>query len=171
MRYFQKIFQLKKLKNFQLIFCVKEKFFWIDFYNSYKEGYNATIGGEGTPLYNYKKIEQLLKEGKLTNEICKEMGCCKDVVHKVSKQSGIPLNLPINRNKLQQEMMKSKIAVNQYDKKENFIQSFNSYADAPRWLESNGYVQGHLNGVRTKIGQVCKGERKTAYKFIWKIAE
>ena len=67
--------------------------------------------------------------------------------------------------------MKSQIAVNQYDKQGNFIQSFVSYAEATRWLQSNGYVKGNLNGVRSKIGEVCRGIRKSAYKFIWKFSD
>ena len=64
-----------------------------------------------------------------------------------------------------------KIKVNQYDLDGNFIQSFESYAEAARWLENNNYVNGNLNGVRAKIGEVCQGKRKTAYKFIWRNSE
>ena len=64
-----------------------------------------------------------------------------------------------------------KIKVNQYDLDGNFIQSFESYAEAARWLENNNYVNGNLNGVRAKIGEVCRGKRKTAYKFIWRNSE
>lgn len=63
------------------------------------------------------------------------------------------------------------IKVNQYDLQNNFIQAFESYAAAARWLEENKYLSGNLNGVRAKIGEVCKGKRKTAYKFIWRNAE
>ena len=64
-----------------------------------------------------------------------------------------------------------KIRVEQYDLSGNFIQSFESYAEAARWLENNNYVNGNLNGVRAKIGEVCRGKRKTAYKFIWRKSE
>ena len=63
------------------------------------------------------------------------------------------------------------IRVEQYDLNGNSIQVFNSYAEAARWLEDNKYVSGNLNGVRSKIGEVCNGKRKTAYKFIWRKAE
>ena len=50
--------------------------------------------------------------------------------------------------------------VEQYDKQGNYIQSFISRAAAARWLEENNYVFGHLNGVRSHIGEVCNGKRK-----------
>ena len=161
-------FSIEQIEEIQTDFLDEREIYWINYYNSYKNGYNATLGGDGKILYDYSKIEFLLKEGKTYKEICEEIGCSKDTVRKVSKQSNIPVNIPSNA--LQKEMIKSQIAVNQYDKQGNFIQSFASYAEAARWLQLNGYVQGNLNGVRTKIGQVCRGIRKTAYKFIWKFS-
>lgn len=161
-------FKIEQIEEVQINFLSEREVYWINYYNSYREGYNATIGGDGKPIYDYSQIESSLKEGKTTIKICEEIGCSKDIVRKVSKQSNIPINKPINN--LQKEMIKSQIAVNQYDKQNNFIQSFISYAEAARWLESNGYVQGNLNGVRTKIGEVCRGTRKSAYKFVWKFS-
>ena len=58
--------------------------------------------------------------------------------------------------------------VHQYDKQMNYIQSFESYADAAHWLVDNGYAKAYKSGIRTHIGEVVKGKRKTAYSFIWK---
>ena len=170
-KYGIKNFSIEKIEEVQADILSEREIYWINFYDSFKTGYNATLGGDGAILYDYSKIEQALKDGKTTTKICEEIGCCKDVVHKVSKQSGIPLNMPITTNSLHEEMMKSQIAVNQYDKQGNFIQSFVSYAEAARWLQSNGYVKGNLSGVRSKIGEVCRGIRKSAYKFIWKFSD
>lgn len=41
----------------------REKY-WIAYYNSYYNGYNATLGGEGISKYNKEVILKLWQEGK-----------------------------------------------------------------------------------------------------------
>lgn len=50
--------------------------------------------------------------------------------------------------------------INQYDLNNNYIQSFPSAAAAAQWLNKKS--------AKTPILLVCKGERKTAYNYIWK---
>ena len=38
--------------------------YWIEFYDSYKNGYNATLGGDGKPFYDYDKMLKLYHSGK-----------------------------------------------------------------------------------------------------------
>lgn len=135
--------------------------YWIGFYDTYINGYNATLGGDGKILYDYDLIAELIPQYQTYAEVAQIIGCCVDVVQLVAKKYNIshqPRNNFVENSK----------QVYQFDKQGNYIQSFSSYAAAAQWLEDNGYVSGHLNGVRSHIGDVCKGKRKTAYKFIWK---
>lgn len=139
----------------------EREIYWIGYYHTYTEGYNATLGGDGKILYDYDLIAELILQDKTYLEISKIVGCCKDVVSFVAKKYNIdhqPRNNFVENSK----------QVFQFDKQGNYIQSFPSYAAAAQWLEDNGYVKGNLNGVRSHIGEVCRGKRKTAYKFIWK---
>lgn len=154
-------FSISVIEECNLEILDEREIYWIEFYHGYSYGYNATIGGDGKLLYDYEEIYNLIKEGFTTKEITALVGCCGDIVRKVANMS----NIHITATNLWKE---SSISVNQYDLNNNFIQSFNSYADAARWLEENGYVKGNLNSVRGKISEVCRGKRKTIYKFIWK---
>lgn len=51
--------------------------------------------------------------------------------------------------------------INQYDLNNNFIASYTNYSEAGRAVSSakNSSIQ---------ISRVCRGQRKTAYGFIWK---
>ena len=70
---------------------------------------------------------------------------------------------------LRQQMEKNKKQVVCLDKNSlQEVKRFNSYADAARWLIDQGFAKGSPNGIRSHIGEVCKGQRKTAYKFLWK---
>ena len=71
----------------KLIFQKKEKFFWINFYNSYLNGYNATKGGDGKVLYNHDLILERLKAFPFPCEVAKEFGCCVDIVSDIAKNN------------------------------------------------------------------------------------
>lgn len=144
----------------------KREKYWIKYYDSYKNGYNATLGGDGKILYDYEEIEFLLKERNTTKEICEKIGCSTDIVYNISKISNIPLT--IKDNELKQKMLSSKRKVAQYDLNGKFIQIFESYNDAGKWLLKENKIKNLNSGVRSHIGEAAKGKRKTAYKYIWK---
>lgn len=139
----------------------EREIYWIGYYHTFQDGYNATLGGDGKILYDYDLIAELIISHKTTKEICEELGCCQDIVRLVANK----YQLEISRAP---DCMHKPQSVLQYDKAGQYLRTFNSIREACRWLEDNGYVSGHLNGVATHIGEVCKGKRKTAYKFKWK---
>lgn len=154
-------FSIEQIEEVEVKDLSNREIYWIEHYHTFSNGYNATLGGDGKILYDYDLIADLIRGGKTSKEICDEIGCCADVVRLVAKK----YNLSITGTNLFTQSSKK---VQQYDKQGNLISEFNSYADAARWLEDNGYVSGNLNGVRSHISDVCKGKRKTAYQFIWK---
>lgn len=135
--------------------------YWIEYYNTYNNGYNATLGGDGKILYDYDLIAELIPQYQTYAEVAQVVGCCIDVVQLVAKKYNIKHN---QRN----NFIDKSEQVFQFDKNGNYIQSFPSYAAAARWLEDNKYISGNLSGVRSHISEVCRGKRKTAYTFIWK---
>lgn len=165
-KYGEENFSVETLEEVEEDILSQREEYWIAKLGTYHNGYNATLGGDGKTLYNYKEIEDLLKQGMLTLDICKMIGCCQDTVYKVSKNSGIPLT--IEKNNLANEMQKSKKSIEQYSLQEEYIQTFESCMDASRWLFKNGYCKTLNGGVRSHISDAAKGKRKTAYKFIWK---
>lgn len=130
--------------------------YWINQLETYKKGYNATIGGEGKPLYDYNLIIQDYEKGMLVKEIVEKHGCDKDVVEKALASVGITRRL----NRYARESKQ----VCQIDiDTDNIIATFNSLADAGRAL---GDVQ-----KKKHISKVANGERKTAYGYKWKFVE
>ena len=142
-----------------------EKLF-IDKLDTFKNGYNATLGGDGSILFDYKKIISLYKENKTMIEVASIMHCCVDTVAKVVKMYNLP------KNKFFTGSCRQPKSVVQLDKiTEEEIREFNSTADAGRWLAENGYAKSYSGGVRDKISQCCRGKLKSAYKFKWKYKE
>ena len=125
--------------------------YWIERLRSFKNGYNATIGGDGRKYLDYDLIIATYNKVKNQNEVARILKISPDSVHDVLKNSNIEIlkNPPVN-NKI----------VYQYDLNENFIRSFISIREAARYLGDIKY-QAH-------ISQAINGKRKTAYGYKWK---
>jgi hypothetical protein len=143
----------------------EREIYWIEFYGTFKNGYNATMGGDSKMLYNHENIANMIKNGKTTNEIIKEVGCCRDLVYDISKKIGVELSNKDN------PFVKNKRKVQQFDLEMNYLQTFDSISSAGKWLLENKYITTYSSGVRSHISEVCNNKRKTAYKFIWRYAE
>lgn len=138
---------------------------YIEKLNTYHNGYNATKGGDGSILFDYKQIVELYSTGIPKVEVARQIGCCVDTVRKVLSIYNVP------NNKIYSGSCQQPKAVIQLDKNtEEELQHFNSIADAACWLYENGYAKTNNSGIRGKISGCAQGKLKTAYKFKWKYA-
>ena len=58
----------------------EREIYWINYYNTYNNGYNETLGGEGYWKYDTKDILQLWNQGLNKKEIAKQIGCNEKTV-------------------------------------------------------------------------------------------
>lgn len=130
--------------------------YWICFYDSYYNGYNAALGGEGKLCFDYKQIYDLWQKGLQVQEIKKQIGCSYDTIRSALNQYNIPTFQ--RQQRIQQDKF---ISVAQIDKNtDEIINIFPSIADAAR--EINKLIgKGH-------ISDVCHGRRDIAYGYKWK---
>lgn len=140
----------------------REKY-WIEYFGSFKNGYNATIGGDGAPYIDYELVVAEYLQLKNQNEVARKLNISSCSVNKILKIYGV------ERLSCEETVQKTlgKI-INQYDLQGNFIQSFPSVKAA---AQSLGKVTKTSNGATSHISDVCKGKRKTAYGFKWKFAK
>ena len=140
----------------------REKY-WIEYYGSFKKGYNATLGGDGKPyidrelvIQNYRQLHSLVKVAELMN-------ISTDSVSAILKMNDIPV-------KSGTEVMKEQYGkvVSAYTKQNEFVKSFSSYSDAAQWLIDNNLTGCKKTTIRTHISEVVRGKRKSAAGFIWK---
>lgn len=121
--------------------------FWISELDTYKNGYNSTIGGRDT--YSEKRSESHFDK-KHTDET-------KQYLSEINKQRW--KDSPWSLNKLQEGCIKYwSTNILQYDLNGDFIKEWNSAEEAAK----------ELNIDSSSIRKCCRGEKKHAYHFVWK---
>ena len=148
----------------------EREIYWIEYYDSFNNGYNMTLGGEACNGTNDKKVYQydlsgkLIGEYKSAHEAARQLGLqftniCKVCRGERKTTGGFGWSY---EKKTVEEPIKTitkhNTKVIQYDKSGNYIAEYKSAKEA--WRKT---------GISdTTIGLVCKGKGKTAGGFVWK---
>ena len=142
----------------------EREIYWIEEKQSFKNGYNATVGGDGRKYIDYDLVVKTYQDLQNIKLVAKQLHHDESTISKILKEKNIDIKSSVewmreNRGK----------KVGQYDLNDNFIQSFNSRGLASKYLIDNHYTTSvAIDAVAGRIGQVCNGKRKTAYGFKWK---
>lgn len=140
----------------------EREIYWIDKLQTYKLGYNATKGGDGTQLYNHEEIIALYKTLKYICKVAEVLNCSVDTVSNCLKLHNIPLYYHLSEN------VNAPKKVQQYSLDGTFLFEYDSVQKAAEWLYINGKVKSISSGVRGHISEAARGKARTAYKYIWK---
>ena len=141
----------------------EREIYWIEQKHSFKEGYNATLGGDGKNLYNHEEILLRLKEYPYPAKIAKEFNCSSDLIRLIAKNNNIKV-----KNSGEEELKKLKKEIQAFTKDGTLVAEFPSTVEAAKWCYENGLCSTLTSGNRAHISEVANGKRKTAYTYIWK---
>ena len=138
--------------------------YWIEQKQSFKYGYNATLGGDGKRYLDYDLIYSAYQALGTIKETATKLNISPDTVSKVVKQKGLVKSAQeINKDRLSKAVKMYNAATNEY------IQSFSSLTEAAQFVKDCGHTDAKdLKGVAAHIRKCANGERKTAYHYIWK---
>lgn len=132
----------------------EREIYWIERHGSFKNGYNATKGGDGKSYVDKDIILSLWKEGKIIKEI-----------HIITSYDIKTIKKYLLLNNIsEQEIISKRYAsqgkpVAKVDKNTNeILEVFNTSGEAGRSIGKTGQ----------HIREVCLGKRKTAYGYKWK---
>ena len=131
----------------------REKY-WIEYYGSFKSGYNATIGGDGRPYVDKDIIISLWKEGKIIKEIHNITGYDIKTIRKYLLLNNISEQEIISKGYAYQGKTVAKIDKNT----DEILEVFNTSGEAGKSIGKTGQ----------HIREVCLGKRKSAYGYKWK---
>ena len=153
-------FFIEKIEEVPIEQLSDREIYWIKTLNSYHDGYNATLGGDGKQLYDYDAIVKGFLSGKLIKELAEEFECCGDTISAALKLASI--DSTVNGRK---SCYKSLVAKNLNGET---IKDFSSRAEAVKWLQSEGFTKStNVDNISATIGRAANGKRATAYGMKW----
>ena len=131
----------------------REKY-WIEFLQTFKYGYNATLGGEGKAYLDYELIYATYLETNSVRETALIVSCDEKSVSTILDIYGIS-----KEDRIKNMALKKSNIVAMINKETNkIIKVFNGTREAGRFL----------NKTHQHIQEVCQGKRKSAYGYLWK---
>lgn len=141
----------------------EREIYWIEQKRSFKNGYNATLGGDGRRYIDYDLVIATYKEIQSISQTALNLGISVDTVSNVLHQN----NIDILDNKAIHAKLYGKIT-NMYSLNDDFLRSFPSTNEAARYMVENGLTGCKHTTIKQHITEVCTGKRKTAAKFKWR---
>lgn len=139
--------------------------YWIGKLNTYKDGYNATLGGDGKSWRDYKSIAEKYKEFHNVSKVADFFGCDQKTVRLACKEYSIPIR---PSSEITKEYFGK--SVNMLDLDGKFIRHFVDMTEAGRYLIELGVTKAEIRHISAAIGRVANGKRKTAYGYLWTFA-
>lgn len=137
--------------------------FYINKYDSFNNGYNGNLGGDGRLIHNHDKIISLLSEDMCAKDIAKISNCHFDTVRNIANSVGIRLKDRKVTDKRSKQII-------QLDYEYNELNIFDSLAEAGKYIANIRNIP-YQTGMSGHIYDVCIGKRKVAYGFKWKYKE
>lgn len=140
----------------------EREIYWIKKKGSYKNGYNATLGGDGKKYIDYDLVIATYNEVKSVKETAMKLNICPESVSSILHINNI--SIVSSWDVLQKKYGKM---VNMYDLQNNFIKTFPSLSAAAIYMVENKLTGCKKSTIQQHISEVCRGKRKTAAKYKW----
>lgn len=138
--------------------CIKE-IYWIGKLDTYKNGYNATLGGDSKHYYNYQEIADKYLELQNQKKTAEFFNCDVETVKTACENQNVKI------------LTSEEVHKKEFGKKVHLIEEdlyFDTIREAARFLqEQNITTNSSVGSIAKNISRVCKGERQSAYKRHW----
>ena len=136
--------------------------YWITFYDTFRNGYNDTLGGAGRSSVDEELVistyERVLSKAKTAELLKLDKHTVYGILDKHSHEIRILKNIPNSK------------PVQQYTMDGEYVEWFESAGEAARKMIELGLSYGNSNSAGNRIRDVANGKMKSAYGYIWKFA-
>ena len=133
----------------------REKY-WIQYFNSYQNGYNSTLGGRLVELYNWdlEEIIALYKQHRSARKVAEIMGCDHSTIDNL-----------LNANQVERYTPAQVFGRTIYLRKDNQEYEFDCANSAAQWLIDNNFVKS--KNIRCVRNYLTNGylKKKPYYGF------
>ena len=141
----------------------REKY-WIEKLQTFKNGYNATIGGDGRAYINYDLVCSLYEKEQNQMAVANIMNISVDSVKHILTERNIS-----TLNASESLALRNSKNVGLLDNDTNkIILIFNNSLDAAQYIKEENQLDSSIKTIAGHIRAVCQNKRKTAYKHHWR---
>ena len=160
-------FSIEEIEQYKENLEQREQY-WIQYYDSFYNGYNATLGGDGKAYIDYNYIIELFIQGLNITEIAQKTNHDSGHISKILKEKG-----NISQKQIDKQAMKTqeKIVCMLDKNTKEIIKIFQSVAEASQYCIDNKLSTDTIKGISAHISQCCNKIRKSAYEYCWKYLE
>lgn len=155
-------FKCEKVEEVDNQYLDEREKYWIEYYDSYFNGYNSTLGGRTVQLYNWDIDDIIEKYMKLKSarKVALEIGCDHSSIDRILNENGIKRFTP------GQQQSKPLFLID----KNNNTYEFETTREAAEWLIKNKYTKmTNLNSVRQEIcDRIRKGKKYLGFQVFYK---
>ena len=138
----------------------EREIYWIEKKQSFKNGYNATIGGDGRKYIDYDLVIATYQELKNISEVSRHLNIHPDTISRILKDSNEKIYSASEVGQFYYGKLIKQLDSNTGE----LIQIFPSVRAAAKFLRPDSSSVG---GVVSHITDVCKGKRNMAYGYKW----
>ena len=156
-------FKIEKIEDCSTEKLHKREKYWIEVYDTFHNGYNVTMGGAGKKTIEDEEIIKEYSEKQNIRDVAKKYKISVDAVSAILIHNNIPIKPMVEVN-----VDKFGTKIDMHTKEGQYIKSFRSAREAARTIKPD---TKNIDGVAVQIMRVCKGERQTAYGYVWKFSE
>ena len=151
-------FHIEQVEECSLSVLSEREIYWIETLGTFKNGYNATIGGDGNPYIDRQLVLELYEKYKNSKVVAEMISISPESVRKILKENNLNIKY-LSSLKFGVVMLDAKTS--------NPLKAFASCADAARWLIDNGKSNCKENGLRSHISDACNGKRNIVATYKW----
>lgn len=157
-------FTIETIEECDPAIAFEREIFWIDHYDTFRNGYNATFGGGGKSIIDYGMVYETYKQlgcnCKRTSELLGiDKGWTSIIVRSLSGKEALDKPNPAGKR------------INMFSLDGQYLRTFSSSREAARYLIQHcGLNQNYEGGYSSHIIQACKGKRSTANGYKWEYA-
>ena len=128
-----------------------KEIYWINFYNSYHDGYNQCLGGEGKKILELNEKEIIEQYSKIQNiqKVARLNNCSSQSISNILNKHNIPIKSAHDHT------IENAYDTYRLDKNGQILEIYESIIEAGRWLKNQGLSDKNDNAnyiaIRTAI--------------------
>lgn len=167
-------FYLETIEECENSILSNREIYWIEYYNTYGNGYNATKGGDGKQYIDENEVISTYNKLHYCTKVAKKLNISPDTVSNILHRNQVNVQRDYYKyyhTNNWKGILNDEKSIAMFDNDGNFLKDFNSISDAARFLLENKLSCCKANGLRSHISEACKGKRNTVCGFIWKFKE